>query len=90
MESVSELRMLSEVGTLDRLLQHTMIFTMIVKALESDDGSLDLDLDSASKQDTPQTKPHKSATIKDATQSNELPPHKLFGAFISHKKASWL
>ena len=31
-----------------------------------------------------------TAETKSKTQLNLLPPHKLFGAFISHKKASWL
>ena len=31
-----------------------------------------------------------TAETKSKTQLNLLPSHKLFGAFISHKKASWL
>ena len=87
MESVSELKMLLEVGTLRDVLQHTLIFTMIVKAFENDDGSLDLELNDTSnvvaktKQDLAT-----AAVDKQPAQPNELPPHKSFGAFISHKK----
>ena len=35
-------------------------------------------------------KPAMITETKSKTQLNLLPPHKSFGAFISHKKASWL
>ena len=87
MESLDELKMLLEEGTLEKQLQHNMIFTMIAKALKNNDGSDDLELDDTSKE-TAQTKQDlaTTATHKQTAQTNELPPNKLFGAFISHKK----
>ena len=78
--------MMLEVGTLRDVVK-SMIFTMIVKAFENDDGSLDLELNDTSKA-TAQIAPNlvTTTTDKQPSQLNELPPHKLFGAFISHKK----
>ena len=86
-ENLGELKILMKRGTLERVLQHTMIFSMIEDALENDDGSDDLELDDTSKE-TAQTKQDLATTTthKQTAQTNELPPNKLFGAFISHKK----
>ena len=87
MESLDELKMLMKRGLLEKQLQHNMIFAMIEDALENDDGSDDLELDDTSKE-TAQTKQDLATTTthKQTAQKDELPPHKLFGAFISHKK----
>jgi hypothetical protein len=87
-ESVSELKILLDRGRLQSALQHDMIISMIEDAFENYD-TLDLESEDTSKEDVPQTKEAlaSSAQIKQQTQSpSELPPHKSFGAFISHKK----
>ena len=86
-ESLGDLKMLMKQGLLKEGLQHNMIFAMIKDALENDDGSLDVELDDISKE-TAQTKQDLATTTthKQTAQTNELPPNKLFGAFISHKK----
>ena len=86
-DSVGELKMMLDMGLLKESLQHNMTFIMIVKAFENYDESLDLEPDNSSNQAPLQTTT--TALTNDQTGSlSALPPHKSFGAFISHKKVT--
>ena len=79
--------MLMRQGLLKEVVQQTIVYAMIKEALEKDELEKKVELNDTSKA-TAQIKPNlvTTTTDKQPIQLNELPPHKLFGAFISHKK----
>ena len=79
--------MLMRQGLLKEVVQQTIVYAMIKEALEKDELEKKVELNDTSKA-TAQIAPNlvTSTTDKQTTQRNDLPPHKSFGAFISHKK----